>query len=203
MVTCPKCGNADKSEKVSGVVGTGAGTASLSGPTGGATYSDGKRGNGGGYTTINGRQSTDLAKMLAPPAEPSSTSPYSRQQGKFWLYLFWPALVGLSFGGLAILGSLLSFTGGRPLEGLLSLVLGVCLLASVRVVFMRLREWNRRKQQALQVLCKAEYREWRMAMTRWERLYYCSLDDLVYDPNTGENRRPQEMAGWIYDASSR
>ena len=64
---CPVCGKDDAIQKVSSVVSSGQASGAFSGPTGGVAYVGGKWGAVGGYTTLSGRTSSELARLLAPP----------------------------------------------------------------------------------------------------------------------------------------
>ena len=40
--------------------------------------------------------------------------------------------------------------------------------------------------------------EWDEAIRRWSELYYCSRDDCVFNPNTGESVPPERISALIY-----
>ncbi len=42
---------------------------------------------------------------------------------------------------------------------------------------------------------------WETAMERWNRLYYCMRDDVVFDPDTEASFRPEEMMNYLYSAN--
>jgi hypothetical protein len=39
---------------------------------------------------------------------------------------------------------------------------------------------------------------WKMAKTRWDRLYYCARDDGVFDPDEGIFIPAQQIENYIY-----
>jgi len=42
---------------------------------------------------------------------------------------------------------------------------------------------------------------WKKAVQRWQCLYYCFRDDLVFDPQTGETCQPDSLTEFLHSAS--
>jgi hypothetical protein len=81
---CPKCQKDDRIARLPAIIQAGRASGSYAGPSGGVTHSDGKFGGVGGWTTLQGSITTDLARVLAPPVEP-------RQRGglgAWWILIF-------------------------------------------------------------------------------------------------------------------
>ncbi len=183
-VACPVCAKDDAIQKVSAVVASGQATGTFSGPTGGITDVGGQWGIIGGFSSLSGEMRTRLAQALAASREPSG--PVFRPRGRAaWCM---SVLMSLLFGGVALFGvfgivmSVASGDGGGIVMGLLMVGVGgpkawYCWVEPA----YRQEEWKKLSEQRA---------AWHVAMTRWERLYYCYRDDTVFDPQRGETCQP-------------
>jgi hypothetical protein len=164
---CPVCGKDDAIQKVSAIVASGQASGTLSGPSGGAAYVGGKWGITGGYTTLSGSMATELAQKLAPPSEPS-------------------------LGGGACL--LLFFIGGGIFEIVIALSTGEIWTFPIGIVTIAIGAiplilYFKEKPKIEERFVKAK--------SKWARLYYCSRDDIVFDPQTGETCHPDNLGKFL------
>ncbi|TET51835.1 MAG: hypothetical protein E3J64_06160 [Anaerolineales bacterium] len=164
---CPKCEQADLVRKVSGMHAMGTGQAALVGTTVGAGLSSaGHVSVGTAHTRLDGDLSTSLGKALAPPER------YKRQAFSGFLVALavFLLVVGPCMGLLyAATGADMVFTG--------VFLAGFGILGGVRTLWERRRHLHKEDAKA------AEREEpWNLAMARWNRLYYCVRDDVVFDP---------------------
>jgi len=182
---CPICHENDAIQKVSSVITSGQASGTFSGPSGGVAYVDGKWGVVGGFTTLSGRTVSEVARLIAFPSEP-------KKKGGFgciaWYCLGMMGIMG-GFGILGGLGSLI--LGSNELIG--GLFFGPILLG---IFIWALREHPKRKARG-----DAEYAAIMATLPDaskiWNRLYYCFRDDIVFDPNTGENCQPQALRQFL------
>ena len=188
---CPVCKKHDAAQRVTTIVAAGQSSGTFSGPTGGVTYSDGKWGTVGGYTTLSGSTRSDRARSLAPP---------TRSRFRGWLQfgcglycLIWVAGLFWAVGSAGFsssssifdfLGDLGSLFGATALPGILGLVI--------------LLNWNRKR-----VASEKIDEQYPRAMAKWQRLYFCHRDDVVFDPETNESFEPSQIKKYIYRPSSR
>jgi hypothetical protein len=175
QIICPQCSKDDMIQKVSAIYSAGTASGSFSGPTGGiaAPIGSGKPSIVGGYTTLRGRTQTALSTKLSPPAKPK---PPSSAGG--WLFVI--VLVLISF---ALIG-----TGGTTaFFGVLFLIgaIGVGVLGS---------KGEASKRQRYETLTV----RWTNALAAWNRLYYCSRNDCVFDPETGRQVPADRIAELLY-----
>jgi len=121
---------------------------------------------------------TALAQKLAPPSEPTMGCDY-------WLII-------LTFGLPGFTSLLLIFLGGGKwrwdLEEIVGgFVLGVLFPAIAVGAYLH---WDRVERPPQQ-------EAFNKAMLKWSRLYYCSRDDIVVDPQTGGTCRPDSLRGFL------
>lgn len=174
---CPVCEKDDSIQKVSAVFSGGVQAIGLE------TFSESAKG-----VTIS-RQSV----RLAPPGEPKKPA------GLHWLLWILGLIIGVVFlggaiaiaittqasgGEAGILGGLLYGAAcGYPAGFVLSLVGLLVLHTSL------LRGSKARYTRELPI--------WQAMMEVWNRLYYCTRDDVVFDPATRETAEPERLAALL------
>lgn len=125
-----------------------------------------------------GTSATTLARQLAPPPEPS----------KFFCA---GACVGISYVAFLYFGTIFV---GKIAMTMAGVYLGVlCGTITALLGFSSFLYFGRRiRKHNL-----AEYAEkkdiWDTALARWNSLYYCCRDDIVYNPETGESCPPSQI----------
>ena len=140
--------------------------------------------------------------MLLPPPEP--IRPIQNVLVSLLIACgFFVILEGVVIGPLFVIGGL----GGCVLEPIrigvysVSVVGGfvwfVVSVGAFKVAKTWVRERNQHWAQEALPRFEAEHARWRSAVTRWNSLYYCFLDDLVFDPETAESCQPQETHQFI------
>ncbi len=167
---CPICQRNDRVEKVSGIVARN--TNPLSG----------------------GLSTTALAQALTPPSlEPSPPAPdsptykaafrtYRRARG--W---------GIGLLIFSLLFSCILFAV-NPLAGFLIMMITGWI--SIFLIVWSARKTSKLKKgfDILWAKWRASEKAWRVAMNRWQKLYYCSRDDVVFIPGEGRAVPPNRMS---------
>jgi hypothetical protein len=194
-IVCPKCNKDDAIQKVSAVVAGGTATGSFSGFSGGVVNLEGKTGNVGGYNTLSGGTISNLARLLAPPAEPSKPS-----STDFLFLIILIVWVSVTIG-FCISGVLTLFFIGSDFR--LFSIAGIVILVILSAFgLFRLLEYhsrvNEKNQKAKQEYYQNKKLMWEKSMKRWNDLYYCHRDGIVFDPKTGENCEPDNMNEFIF-----
>jgi hypothetical protein len=205
---CPICQKDDMIQRVETLVSAGQSSGTFSGPTVAATFSDGKLRPAGGYTTLSGSTSSNLAKLLEPPSSPPEPKGY----GCWWILLAYPVIpiLGAFFAlPFMIPGTIIMVLGTTPENGgsLNALgVIGAVLMAIGGCIgyYLCIRYFIRkdRKKKASMAQNYSEAKpKWEKAMQRWKRLYYCNRDGIVYDPESGDSCNPATVNDFVYKQS--
>jgi len=197
-VVCPTCGKDDTIQKISAVYSAGRTSGMFSGPTGGVSYTGGRWGGYGGFMTLSGHTSTDLSRILAPPQKPSPPRGDWRITGCWALVLIFSFPI-LSYGGIGILGLLLSTEGSDTTSLAKVMALAAIIWALFLVIgIKRSRRWhsaNKAQMQKAYVVAKGS---WDKAMEFWESAYYCFRDDIVFAPSTGRAVSSSDLNELLY-----
>ena len=120
-----------------------------------------------------------ISAVVSAPEEPSSS-----RISPFMTYLGYA--LGI-FGVLWLIGFLIFG------EVDLNVVLTAGLTIGVFIYFVYLR---RRYQSTEYPTLKAA---WDKAIERWDRLYYCDRDDIVFDPETNETCSKKDVKQFVYE----
>jgi hypothetical protein len=197
---CPIDKKDDAIQKVSAVVAGGTSTGSFSGTTGGHINIDGNTGSIGGFNTLSGGISSNLANLLTPPAKPQM--PKSTN-----LLIIFMAFWGLTFliglGGTGILVPLLFLRGDANITvkiviGVIGIVLalasGIGLIVFMRFL-NRIDKDNHKNSQERYLVDKLK---WQKAMEKWVCLYYCHKHGVVFDPESGEYCEASSLKELLY-----
>ncbi len=182
-IVCPQCENDNSIQRVSAVVAGGTSTGSFSGPTGAVTYSDGKIGSAGGYTTLSGGSSTALAKMLALPMRPQKIFSNSCN-GTILIVLFlFLVLIGISM----VIGSL----SNANYDSLgCALPFGILFTLGSMIAIIAINKRDARIEST-------ELPFWETYKARWEKLYYCHKHGIVFDPETNKACEPAQIKEFV------
>lgn len=182
---CPICNNEDVIQKVSTIASAGQLSGSYSGPTGGVTYSGGKLGVVGGYTSLSGTSASQLAQALAFPKVPTINSA-AKIGGIFCM----------SMGLLSVFLFLVIVPAGFTGSFIDSLKLPAFLIFSIILWFFLANKSFKENNQQLEKLSSQEQQYLDLEKV-WARLYYCFRDDIVFDPVTGDSMPPQELNQYL------
>ena len=181
---CPICNKDDAIQKLSVIVSSGKSSGTFSGPSGGVVRVDGKWGATGGYSTLSGSTISDLARRLAPPPAPTLKR------------INWPlailfAISALITGCFTIYGFMLS-------QG--KFIIPLILFISTFVIYQVLTNNYLKKAK---VIYQQEKSHWGAALEKWNRLYFCHRDGIVFDPDTQETCQPDNLTQFVYSSSLR
>jgi hypothetical protein len=188
---CPVCGKDDTIQRVEAVVQAGQSSGTYSGPSGGVTYSDGKWGSAGGFTTLSGSTTSNLATLLALPSKPTKeTGGFQTGCGAILVFaaLVFGTTIGLTLltqsGVAAILATIALLIFGVLVYG----VPGVILL---RIGARKKRSGDENYPHATEI--------WEKAKERWQRLYFCHRDGMVFDPENNKTSPPTQIVEFLYE----
>lgn len=182
-IACPKCRLKDQVQKVSSVYSGGKSDTTVSGPISGTAYVDGKSGSTTSHGFLSGSSITIKAQELSPPPEPTKEKGY----GCF----AWGLIIFFGFAGIVGLGGLFAppeELGLRPL--FLLITPGIPIYFAVNHFRIRARSESR---------YKVEMPLWNEAIRRWDLLYYCHRDDVVYFQGTPNFTPAISMNDLLYD----
>jgi hypothetical protein len=154
---------------------------------------------------VQSTQTSDLAKRLTPPSAPPT-----RATGRPIILLLIFAILSFAAGAccfiFSALGLLQSSNFSQPYEQLgssmtsalvcsIPLVLGAVGM-SVLWFFLRKKEQQRLAQEQNGI--NITYRRWQQALARWQKLYYCGRDDIVFVPGESNCANVSDMLGYLY-----
>jgi hypothetical protein len=124
---------------------------------------------------------SDLALRLAPPPEPKQTP------GKPWRLQTIAIVIVLLLGCPLLIGAVLKIWG-LAIAALIGLILVVTFVAVTVSNRRKMTEANYKNEKPL----------WDIAIGKWNRLYFCHRDGIVFDPGTQETCQPDNLTKFIY-----
>lgn len=175
--TCPKCEQSDRITKVSAIVTGGISSGSYQGPSIGVSTPVGKGQSrvSGGYTTLQGSSQTMISGLLAPPKKPET---------KRWSGCAIFALIGLA---PLTISAIVGYQDGGAAFGVIFVVIIIAIITSQN------NKVNTSKEEY-----EKELPRWQQAMRRWDSLYYCERDDILFNPETNETLPVGAMMDYLY-----
>jgi len=220
---CPICGLQDMVQKVSAIVsGQTNQTRWIS--TESEIYTDDKGKSQTRYVSVphNATWTSHLAQKLFPPEQPVLNKGCSVNVVNLFLYYVLIAIVGpMILQGLCgifwvplsiIYGEteykFVNNLGATPkiiltigIEVFICLLLiGLFFLFKIILKMIQKESRNREEYKQLQAekFNQEEMPKWRSAMNRWNNLYYCKRDDLIFIPGEGTSDSIDNMMDYIY-----
>ena len=199
---CPVCGKDDAIQKVSAIVQSGTVSGTVSGPSFGSVYVDGKWGLSTSWSTMGAHLTSDLARLLSAPEKPKR--PFGLGTNALMALLLG---LGCScfFLVVAILISPFAVpaarTAGAVAVGPLALV-GLFLVVGPAVAGFLLYRPLSNNDKPHEAKYLAETARWEQAIARWDQLYCCLRDGMVFDPETGANAPAYAIEPLLYPAAS-
>ena len=208
--TCPICNKDDAIQKVSALVTGGRSSGTFSGPSGGSTYVGGEWVYVSGHATLSGSSETDLARLLASPPSPKqpNTGVTFSDSVVFMFLLSITTCAGYAIGILLFIGlernqpslvtgehnQLFILIGGLLLAGISSLVIFLPpIIISHRMINSRVA----REKAKYDI----EKPAWNRAMEKYQGLYFCHRDGIVFDPETRETCQPTSLREFLYKST--
>ena len=213
-IVCPLCDKDDATQKVSAVLLSGEASGSFSGPSSSHVNVGGKSGSAYGYTHLSGSSMTELAKLLVPPTEPIKP-----EKEKRWSILASGCLTYLAIGiiSLSAIGIVDATIGtdyvpfeANPLRALLLNILNIIGLVTFLLlcIFLYKRFYKHfdaqeeKRLAARQAGFEIEKPKWDNAIQRWNSLYCCQRDGVVFDPENKETCVPTSLDVFLYTSAS-
>lgn len=169
--SCPRCNQIDMSQSASSVVRGGISTTAYGGSSTGLGYIQGQ-----GLVVTRGSHSgaalnqTELSSRLTLPNPPKYSNPY------WWMLV----LLFVPVCGLGAFG---------PVGFIIGAVIWIGLAIGL---FM----WCSNEAPKRQAVFDAAMSQYNRAKDKWEQLYYCHRDDIIYLPN-GTYDRPDNMWNFL------
>jgi predicted RNA-binding Zn-ribbon protein involved in translation (DUF1610 family) len=200
---CPLCKRNDQAEKVSAILNKQISRTDRM-ETRQEIYTD-RRGHTHSRTVtvpIQTVQASNLAQQLVPPPPPF-TKPKNRPVG-ILLILAIPLFVAGSCCSMSGIVGLFtpSPTSQAFVKQLVNLLIFgfLPLFASLAifVLWYFLRRKEKERQKVEQVYINDVYQRWQHTKSRWERLYYCGRDDVVFIPGEKTIASVADMIKHIY-----
>ena len=186
QISCPRCNQMDQVRKVTSIVTEGVSETRVQGTNpvrwGGKTY----------YLPAHhaGSSVTMLAKRLLPPLEKPKTL-----GGRFWGALGGGILLAF-LGCCGLSGALSSMSMGDSTTGTLGVIAGLFLIALGAILsilaIISLASGKTRQQS------DAEQRQYQRALAKWNTLYYCYRDDIVFVPGESSFASPEQLHAFLY-----
>ena len=189
-LVCPRCGQMDRVEKVTAIV------AGQVHSIKGTTYSeqvyvdgDGRRRHETFNVPYSGMQASLLAQNLLPPPRPRPAS--------FPLVLLFSSLLLVLVLIPCLVGTVLFLTVITPrhtpetIQSAMGVVIAIEFVAPLAIIHVYMK-----KRRAAQI--QPEIEVWQQAMERWNQLYFCSRDDVVFVPGENLIVPTSQMMDYIY-----
>ena len=167
--TCPICHSSDRIEKASSVVRQGTGLVVLPNVTGTHPFLSG------------------LAQALSPPSPPKAATYQDAVVNTIGSWLI-GALVLLTISGLRSIGYL--GIPDAPADLAMAVTLAWFGLAIPLISFLKTAREEKKAQEWLP--------RYEQARARWENVYYCSRDDVVFLLHDGTTERPERMRDMLF-----
>jgi len=122
---------------------------------------------------FSGTSISDLAQKLKPPSKPSLGC-LSK-----WRY---PDTTCLTIGSAIMALALFGFGFSMMIEGDAAAIAGLIGGIAFIGIFLGSRKFKQWQSKKGEEALKPEMDRWNYAMSRWDKLYYCSRDDCLYIP---------------------
>lgn len=195
-IVCPHCGKDDMIQKVSSAYSGGVSSTQYDMPVAwkwqGETYY--------GVQQRTATTVTPLAQKLSPPPKPVYKGIFASSEKEGCGDIIAGAFVlGLLMTGWSIAAFIAGVMAGSigPNASISEPNEGVAWAVGI-IVFgvLLIRRWrgdNKKAQAAKQAVPL-----WEKAITKWNELYYCARDDLVFDPATGALAPADRMSELLY-----
>lgn len=196
---CPLCQRNDRSEKVSAIIknqtGQSEGVVSQQQVS---TDSKGLIHTQTVNVPVKTVQTSDLARHLAPPPPPSAPQSKSGNSMILWVIIIL-LIIGI-IGFISSIGINNSSTGvGVVFCGILPALIAVGLFFFWRSSRKKAQEQSKQQQSDI----ANGYQQWQQAKSRWEKLYYCGRDDIVFIPGEKTSASVADMHTYIYSDPTR
>lgn len=177
---CPQCGQIDRVEKVSALVGAG---------TAAGIYT----GNTSGSGVIASISQTALSQKLSPPTKPTYQNPWGCASVFF-------TVVGIFFGIIALIVAFspVGYQATPPLSfwDLIQITLVIVVPFSIPIIIIALKA---KTAQQRKITFDTDYPRWQHAIINWNELYYCARNDVVFRPGKPQDCVPvSQMAKLLY-----
>lgn len=171
-IVCPECGKDDMIHKVSAVYDSGFVAVQNNSPL--VPYGVVDR----TITTI-----TPLAQKLAPPSKPESPRVPPEIGCTTWVLLIGGFIAGMIISSYITDNQFVwvIFGIGTPVT---------LLFIFDKITKTRFKEYTESRKEDLS--------QWVEAQQKWSKLYYCSRNDCVFNPDTGKSVSPERISTLIY-----
>ncbi len=145
---------------------------------------------------------SNLSARLSPPLPPGYQPPRPNTSRSATLTIilvalvFCPALIFLPLLVLGLPAEIAYYQSSDRHQtvppALLWLLFAGLVAMLFAAVFLRWFLWRRSHPSQHTLQTSARYAQYREALQRWEAMYYCSRDDVVFLPGSAQTARPEE-----------
>lgn len=204
-IVCPECAKDDQIRKVSSIYSEGRTDTVVTGrstnvnvaaplKSGNSSYV----GVGQSNTTLSGTSQTGLSARLAPPPAPEKQG-----LGCWWAFIIVGALgffapidskrkipMAISFAIFAVFFLLREDRTSSPVLGLIAI--GGAISFYIFYILGLIEAGPKIEREHL-----ANMQVWRSKMSRWEKLYYCYRNDVVFDPDSGKSASAGQLGNLL------
>ncbi len=192
---CPNCNRNDRVEKVSAILSGQTHTVTGTRPvTDVYTDSEGKVRSSTSYESYTTTQTSVLAQRLSPPLKPSAGGTC----GSVIVTLFLVVVAGpIMIFQIGLPIAFLDSGGSQLICAFPAFIVGALLIwAGVKFYQKSSADYKKRVAQ----LEAVDLPRWGHAMERWNKLYYCYRDDVVFIPGDGKSATTAQTREYIYEA---
>jgi len=213
---CPKCKSIDQIRKLSTIVTSGTRTTSGVSATLGETNLAGSQrhhAQGTGYvgsselsgkaysassTLIDATEQSELAKKLASPRKPKAPELERPEVDDWFIAMFGVVALVPAIAGAALLAKPWGIIGG-----IVGFIVGIAISGFLVIQFASPIFDERREKAEKQFEIEKEKHgkdilAWKKAKQRWETMYYCYRDDIIFVPGENETAIPDQLIGFCY-----
>ncbi len=191
---CPLCQRNDRSEKVSAILKSSTGQSEAVVQQQQA-YRDNK-----GQThirTVNvpvkSVQTSELARRLTPPSRPTAQS----KKG-YSIILLVIAILFIIIGIIGFINSIGSKSSSAVVGVLFCGLLPSIMAIGLFFLWRSLQRKEKEKSIQQQSDINKGYQKWQQAISRWEKLYYCGRDDIIFIPGEKTSAAVADIHNYIY-----
>lgn len=182
---CPQCGQVDRVEKVSALVGAGTSAGLYGGPALGSNV-------------LVGASQTAMSQKLSPPTKPSYQSPWGCVSS-------FVTGVGICLGTIFLIILFVQLqrasSAGIPIDSrfLTNLMIFLAMLITPFIISFLIIILKATTAKQRKITFETEYPRWQHAIAKWNELYYCARNDVIFIPGKPQDCVPvSQMSKLLY-----
>jgi hypothetical protein len=197
-LSCPRCGQIDRIAKATAIYSGGMSSDFYSGSSTSINTPIGRGVSSisNSYSSFSGTSQSIISRKLTPPVKPEMPSKGAGStcggiallgMGLLSAIPFFVSLNAYQELGINMIDAMTQYNGWAIILAAIFIPVGILVLNSPD------KEAEEKKREAAYQIA-----EWQKAMTRWDRLYYCERDDIVFDPSEQTYIPVDQMINFLY-----